>query len=145
MGEEERTGHRIVVGVDGSKSSKEALAWAARQARMTGMPLLAVAAWDYPGSFGWSPPWPPDYDPARDAKEMLEETVREVLGEDPDVVISTAAVEGHPAPVLVELSKDAALVVVGCRGHGAFAGMLIGSVSEHLVTHARCPVLVLRH
>jgi nucleotide-binding universal stress UspA family protein len=145
MSTQERTGDRIVVGVDGSPSSKAALAWAARQARMTGTPLLAVTTWEYPANYGWAPPWPSDYDPALDAKGMLEETVREVLGEDPAISLSTAAVEGHPAPVLAELSKSAALVVVGCRGHGSFTGMLIGSVSEFLVTHAHCPVLVMRH
>jgi nucleotide-binding universal stress UspA family protein len=53
--------------------------------------------------------------------------------------------EGHPAPVLLELAKDADLLVVGSRGHGQFTGMLIGSVSEHVVSHASCPVVVVRH
>jgi nucleotide-binding universal stress UspA family protein len=145
MSAEEHRDGRIVVGVDGSKPSKAALAWAAHQARTTGTALVAVAAWEYPTSYGWSPPWPPEYDPGRDARHMLEETVREVLGEDPDITLETEALEGHPAPVLLEFSKGAALLVVGSRGHGEFAGMLIGSVSEFLVAHAHCPVVVVRH
>jgi nucleotide-binding universal stress UspA family protein len=135
----------IVVGVDGSPASKAALRWAARQARLTGGRLLAVLTWEFPRSMGWAPPWPSDFDPARDAKELLEVTVEEVLGPHPDVEVSTATAEGHPSVVLTELSKKATLVVVGCRGHGEFVGMLLGSVSEFLTTHAECPVAVVRH
>jgi nucleotide-binding universal stress UspA family protein len=145
MSSTEETAGRIVVGIDGSQSSRAALEWAADQARKTGTPLAAVAAWDYPASYGWSPPWPPDYDPGRDAKQMLEDTVHDVLGDDPDILLTTETLVGHPAPVLLELSKSASLLVVGSRGHGAFTGMLIGSVSEFLVTHAHCPVVVVRH
>jgi len=138
-------GDRIIVGVDGSASSKEALKWAVRQARLTGTRVLAVAAWEIPTSFGWVPPYPSDYDPAEDAKSMLESTVGEVLGPDPDVDFSTLVLEGKASPVLTELSRSASLVVVGSRGHGEFAGMLLGSVSEWLTAHAHCPVLVVRH
>ncbi len=135
---------RIVVGVDGSSSSKDALSWAARQAQSTGASLEVVTTWEWPISFGWVPPYPQGYDPEADAKKALDETVAEVLGPSPAVKVRTQVVEGHPAPVLVELSKGAELLVVGSRGHGEFAGMLIGSVSEHCVTNAHCPVVVLR-
>jgi nucleotide-binding universal stress UspA family protein len=141
----EQAGDRIVVGVDGSEPAKAALVWAARQARTTGSPLVAVAAWEWPTSYGWSPPWPAEYDPSGDALKMLEETVRDVLGDAPDVPVTIEVLEGHPSPALVELSKRASLLVVGSRGHGEFAGMLIGSVSEFLVAHAHCPVVVVRH
>jgi nucleotide-binding universal stress UspA family protein len=145
-GAESRDAHEfVVVGVDGSPSSKAALRWAARQARLTGASLLAVVSWEFPKSIGWAPPWPSDYDPARDAKEVLEQTVEEVLGADPGIAVSTAALEGHPSLVLTELSKKASLMVVGSRGHGEFVGMLLGSVSEFLTTHAECPVVVVRH
>lgn len=134
----------IVVGVDGSPSSETALRWAARQAELTGEHLVAVIAWDYPTSYGWAPPWPRDYDPQTNATKLLEKTVREVLGDEPSVPVTTVALEGHPSPVLTELSKRASLVVVGSRGHGEFTGMLLGSVSEFLTGHAHCPVVVIR-
>lgn len=135
---------RIVVGVDGSQSSENALRWAARQALMSGATLEVVITWEYPISFGWSPPFPADFDPEADARRALDETLQNVLGPDPAVRVRSKVVEGHPAPVLVDLSKGADLLVVGSRGHGEFAGMLLGSVSEHCVTNAHCPVLVLR-
>lgn len=134
---------RIVVGVDGSEASQAALRWAARQAQLTGERLVVVAAWEYPTSFGWAPAYPSDWDPEGDARKALAEVVDQVLGaERPEVDLEVA--EGHPAPILVEASQDADLLVVGSRGHGAFAGMLLGSVSEHCVSHAHCPVVVVR-
>lgn len=141
--DEDRRGD-IVVGVDGSRSSRKALAWAAKQAALTGARLVAITCWDYPVNYGWAPPWPPEFDPAADSKAMLDRVVDEVLGAGASARVTTATFEGHPAPVLVELSKTASLVVVGSRGHGEFAGMLLGSVSEFLTTHAHCPVLVVR-
>lgn len=137
--------HPIVVGIDGSETSKKALAWAARWAALTGVDLVAVVVWHYPTTLGWAPPWPQDYNPAAEAKAVLEATVAEVLGASPVVSLTTKVIEGSPSPILVELSKDASLVVVGSRGHGEFAGMLIGSVSEFLAGHAHCPVVIIRH
>lgn len=136
----------VVVGVDGSESSKEALTWAAHWARLSGGPLLAVAVWHLPkdASWGWGPPWPENYDPQSEAKQTLDEVVKEVLGSHPDVDLRTEVVQGHPSPVLTEMSKSASLIVVGSRGHGEFAGMLLGSVSEFVITHAHCPVVVIR-
>ena len=62
----------------------------------------------------------------------------------PNITVRPRAVEGHPAHVLIEASRGAELLVVGSRGHGAFSGMVLGSVSQHCVTQAHCPVLVLR-
>ena len=135
---------RIVVGVDGSASSKCALAWAAHQARLTGLPLVAATVWLFPVSWGWSVPWPADFDPQANAAGVLSEAVAEVLGPEPTIEVETLVIEGHPAPVLVELSASAQLVVVGSRGHGEFAGMLLGSVSEFLTAHSHCPVVVVR-
>ncbi len=75
---------------------------------------------------------------------MAETMLDKVAADHPEVTIDLTVEEGHPAPVLVTASKGASLLVVGSRGHGEFAGMLIGSVSEHCVTNAHCPVLVLR-
>lgn len=130
----------IVVGVDGSEPSKEALRWAARQARITGSTLHVVAAWEWPVSWGWSPPYPANFDPERDTRQALETTVEEVLGRDIDVRMMVR--EGRPAPVLLDAAANAELLVVGSRGRGEFAGMVLGSVSEHCVHHASCPVVV---
>jgi nucleotide-binding universal stress UspA family protein len=135
--------HRIVVGIDGSPSSIAALDWALRQAELTGATLEVLMTWEWPASYGWSPV-PNDYDPAHDAETFLEETLKPVRASHPGLSIRSSVQEGHPAPALVEASRDADLLVVGSRGHGEFAGMLLGSVSEHCVTNAECPVLVLR-
>jgi nucleotide-binding universal stress UspA family protein len=138
----ERSG--VVVGIDGSGRSRQALAWAARWAKLTGEPLVALVAWHYPIAWGWAVPSPEDFDAETAARQMLESVVAQVLGPDPGIEVTTVVVSGHPATVLVERSEQASLVVVGCRGHGEFAGMLLGSVSEFVVTHARCPVVVVR-
>ncbi len=135
---------RILVGIDGSPPSLAALRWAVRQAGLTGSPLDIVTAWEWPGSYGWAPPVPSDYDPVADAQRMLDETIGAIRVEQPGVECRSRVIEGHPAPVLVEASQNADLLVVGNRGHGEFSGMLIGSVSEHCVANAHCPVVVVR-
>ncbi|HAM02141.1 MAG TPA: universal stress protein UspA [Acidimicrobiaceae bacterium] len=135
----------VVVGVDGSEKSKDALTWAARWAALSGVDLLAVIIWHYPTMFGWAPPWPDGYDPGAEANQLLQDTVRQVLGASPAISVTTRVFEGAAAPTLVELSKEASLIVVGSRGHGEFAGMLIGSVSEFLAGHAHCPVVIIRN
>ncbi len=135
---------RIVVGVDGSESSMQALDWAVRQAELTGASVSVVSAWHIPASWGWGMPISPPDLPQQDAETMLEEALQPVRQKNPKVLIESRVVEGHPAAVLVDASRGADLVVVGSRGHGEFAGMLLGSVSEHCVTNAHCPVVVLR-
>ena len=142
-GGSERQG-RIVVGIDGSEHSKAALTWAAREAKLTGVPLTVVTTWEFPNSYGYPVPWPEDVDFAADAKIVLDETVTSVLGSSPTIELTGEVVEGHAALVLEDLSKTATLLVVGSRGHGEFAGMLLGSVSEFLATHAHCPLVIIR-
>lgn len=134
----------IVVGVDGSDPSLKALEWAVRQAELTGAEVQAVTAWQWPASYGEPMPIAPGYDPEADAKGVLDEATARLQQAHPSVVIRTRVLEGSPAQVLVEASRGAGLLVVGNRGHGAFAGLLLGSVSEHCTTHAHCPVLVVR-
>jgi nucleotide-binding universal stress UspA family protein len=134
----------IVVGVDGSDSSKLALKWAARQAKLTGAQLNVVTTWEFPPTLGWAPPYPSDFDPNADATKALRATVDDVLGSDSGIPLQLTVTEGHPAFVLTETAKGAELLVVGSRGHGAFAGMLLGSVSEYCASHATCPVVVVR-
>ncbi len=137
--------HPIVVGVDGSASARRALDWAVRQADLTAARLDVVITWEWPGGFGWTVPFPEDWDPQADAQKAVDEALLPARQAHPDVMIQTLVVEGHAAPVLVDASRQAALLVVGSRGHGEFSGMLLGSVSQHCVTNAHCPVVVVRY
>lgn len=130
---------RIVVGIDGSEGSKEALRWAARQAELTGASLEVVMTWELPVTpYGvWT-----DYDASGEAKEELKETVHETLGKLDQSHIVLEVQEGRPALALLKAAEKADLLVVGCRGRGAFAGLLLGSVSQYCATHASCPVVV---
>lgn len=136
----------VIVGVDGSPDSLRALRWAAEYARDHGAPLQAVSVYEMPVVWGGAyaiAALPDSKELAAKAREVLTDSVREALGEGAEV--SERVEEGHPARVLVNASRAAQLVVVGSRGHGGFAGLLLGSVSQYCVTHARCPVLVLPH
>jgi len=135
---------RIVAGLDGADSSLHALSWAARQAVLTDSTLEVVMTWEWPSSYGWAVPIPDDFDPEADTRKVLDTAIAGVQSEYPGLKAERRLVNGHPAPVLVEASKGADLLVVGSRGHGEFVGMLVGSVSEYCVTNAHCPVLVHR-
>jgi nucleotide-binding universal stress UspA family protein len=137
---------RIVVGIDGSKSSKRALAWAAEEARLRGAPLEVVITWELPTTYGWAAPLPVDIDLQKDAGIVADEAVKEVLGPQPgrELDLRIEIIEGHPAAVLLHEAETAALVIVGSRGYGSFTGMLLGSVGQHLTAHARCPVVIVR-
>jgi nucleotide-binding universal stress UspA family protein len=140
---------RIVVGVDGSDSSRAALHWAYNEAAHHGADINVIAAWA-PPSIPMAPPYgalPAEGytdQPRVAALGLLESFTAELEERDPAVGLSTSIEEGTPAHVLIERSKEADLLVVGSRGHGGFAGMLLGSVSQHLVAHAHCPVVVVR-
>jgi nucleotide-binding universal stress UspA family protein len=136
---------RIVVGIDGSEPSLQALSWAARQAELTGAVLEVVMTWEWPSSLGWAMPVPEDFDPEVDVRRTLDAAVGPLRTSHPGVAVDARIVSGHPAPTLVEASKGADVLVVGSRGHGQFVGMLLGSVSEFCVTNAHCPVLVHRN
>jgi nucleotide-binding universal stress UspA family protein len=135
---------RIVVGVDGSPSSIKALRWAVRQAKLTGAEVEAVTVWSYPVGYGMAPVSDRAIDLKGDASKILAEALAEVSGIASGVAIMPSVVEGYAADVLVRAAKGADLLVVGSRGHGGFAGLLLGSVSQHCVHRAGCPVLVLR-
>ena len=135
---------RIVVGVDGSPSSTAALRWAIRQAKLTGCVVEAVIAWQLPTSYGFAPIVQDGLDFAGDAGKVLFEKLNEVAGEDPDVMILPIVQEGQAADVLIRAARGADLLVVGCRGHGGFARVLLGSTSQQCVHHSPCPVLIMR-
>lgn len=134
---------QIVVGVDGSESSIRALEYAVEEARRRDADITAVLAYRwityYPGAeFGSVQPPPRDKVEAEAMHELLEalETVPK------DVPIDPVVLEGPAARVLIEAAADADLLVVGSRGRGGFAGLLLGSTSHQVVSHAPCPVLV---
>ena len=97
---------RIVVGIDGSASSVAALEWALRQAALTGATIEAITTWEWPTNYGWAFPFPSEYDPRVDAQKMLADALAPIVAAHPDVHVQTTVVEGHPAPVLVEASRE---------------------------------------
>jgi nucleotide-binding universal stress UspA family protein len=139
---------RIVVGVDGSESSKQALRWALRQAEFTGDAVEAVTAWDYPqyhGGTSWFPPTSIDRAALEgQARKDLANAVEEAVGSRPPVEVRTDARYGTPAGVLLDAAHGASMLVVGSRGLGGFAGLLLGSVAQKCTQHADCPVAVIR-
>ena len=148
QGQENPAGHRIVTGVDGSASSMSALRWAVRQAGLTGAAVDAVIAWNYPasaGGYGWAPTGTEgSFDFQESAEKTLADAVSSAAGPGSAVEVRSLVVQGFPAQVLLDACDGADLLVVGSRGHGGFAGALLGSVSQHCVHHAHCPVVVIR-
>ncbi|NYD79702.1 universal stress protein [Arthrobacter cupressi] len=135
------SGPRIVVGVDGSDASVEALRQAQKLAGPLGASLEATAFWDYPQMYaGYVAMGIDQFETA--AGNILDEAVGKAFGADPPDNVVTRLVQGHPRNMLIEASKDADMIVVGRRGHGGFGGLLLGSVSSALAAHAHCPVLV---
>lgn len=132
---------RIVVGVDGSESSRAALRWAQRIGTVEHAQLDVVGAWEWPSLAG-ATIVPLDYSPLQEIEKEVTAAVDEVFGPDRPADLRVRAVHGGAAHVLVEASRDALMVVVGSRGLGGFMGLLLGSVSRHVAEHARCPVLV---
>jgi nucleotide-binding universal stress UspA family protein len=139
----------IVIGVDGSDSSRAALHWAHDEAAHHGASLTVVTAWHLP-TLPMTPPYGSlpeagyESQPKQNALEVLERLVAALEVREPAVDVRSSIEEGSPAKVLIERSKECDLLVVGHRGREGFAGMLLGSVSQHLVTHAHCPVVVVR-
>lgn len=145
----------IVVGVDRSEGAKAALAFAHEEARLRGATLRAVHAWQlgYNGYIGYTglgfegvtPALGGDISQLREAaKAALDATVSEAIPSPDEVKIEQRVVEGAAGAVLVEESRQADLLVVGSRGLGGFAQLLLGSVSQQCAHHAACPVVIVR-
>ena len=154
---------RIVVGVDASQGSTNALLWAFGEARARKVPIYAVLAWEYHEPWvdpGMGSMFPLGYQPqdgapqddfanvAAAVKNLLDAAIRKAITSDPDsatdpVRITQEAVEGHAAQVLLDSVSADDLLVVGSHGHGGFVGAVLGSVSQHVVSHSRCPVVVI--
>lgn len=135
---------RIVVGIDGSDASIEALRWALDQAELTGALVEAVSAWQgRPKQSGHVPLYPDDL-PAERAAVRLSEAIGEATTGRGPVDVVHRLVEGHPGDVLTAASEEADILVMGSRGLGRFTGALVGSVTQHCIQHADCPVVVIR-
>jgi nucleotide-binding universal stress UspA family protein len=145
---EESQARRIVVGVDGSPSSKTALVWALQQAELTGASIEAVIAWHLPIAAGGIPFEPAGTMAGEDfgqiARMVLTAAITEAVDPASAVKISSTVMEGNAAKILLEAAQGAELLVVGSRGHGGFAGALLGSVSQHCAHHAPCPLVIVR-
>lgn len=134
---------RIVVGVDGSSQSERALQWAAHLAACTGNEVDALIAWA--PQVAWGLAWIPgglNWNPAEDAAKLLDIAVERALRDPAAAAVRRRVVEGGAAKALIDAGREASMLVVGSRGHGGFAGMLLGSVSAACAEHAACPVLV---
>ena len=132
---------QIVVGVDGSEASIEALRQAQQMALPLGAKVLANAYWDYPQVYsGYMMMGIEGFE--EHAGQILDEAVRTAFGDETPSNVVPNLIRGHPRESLIEASRNADMIVVGRRGHGGFGGLLLGSVSSALVAHAHCPVLV---
>jgi nucleotide-binding universal stress UspA family protein len=137
-------GSDVVVGIDGSAQSEQALRLGLTEARRLGGALIAVHAYQLP-------PLPAAYAPnpgidetahRATAEEVLDRTLADIEQTATDVKIERRVQAGPPARVLLEASADAAALVIGARGLGGFTGLILGSVSQQLIRHAPCPVIV---
>jgi nucleotide-binding universal stress UspA family protein len=137
----------IVVGVDGSEGSKEALRWALTEARLRKTTIDAVYAWSIP-YLGAAYAWAPAYDEEMiaslrsTAEQLLDASIDEAAADVDGIEIRRAVVEGPPGAVLVEKAAGAEMLVVGSRGLGGFKELLLGSIGHQCAQHARCPVVI---
>jgi nucleotide-binding universal stress UspA family protein len=134
----------VVVGVDGSESSQQALQWAMRYAAATGATVTAMRAWQVPPFHAAAVPLLPSDAFAEAEQAVLDTAVERAEAAVAGVQVERRIVSGPPAKVLIDQSASADLLVVGSRGLGGFTGSLLGSVSQYCVQHAVCPVVVVR-
>jgi nucleotide-binding universal stress UspA family protein len=136
----------IVVGVDGSKHAEAALEFAAEEASLRGARLLVVCAWEIPMAFGPNAVYPSELLQGlpNEADITVQWAVARARELQPQVACEGEAIQGHPAAVLLKEAKHAGMIVVGSRGRGGFSSLLLGSVSQQVVHHAPCPVVVVR-
>jgi nucleotide-binding universal stress UspA family protein len=140
---------KIVVGIDGSDVSKDALRWAVEDARARGAEVVALHAYEVTVPTTDAVPTAPVglpgliFEAQDDAQQFVTTVVDEVVGNSVSVDVAPIAVEDEPAKALLDASRDADLLVVGSHGHG-FSGLFLGSVSLECAQHAACPVLIYR-
>lgn len=137
----------VVVAVDGSEASKNAVRWAANTAVKRGIPLRIVSSYTMPQFLyaeGMVPPKELFDDLQAETLQKIEEARAEAHKVAPDLKIGHTVAEGSPIDMLLEMSKDVTMIVMGSRGMGGLSGMVMGSVSASVVSHASCPVVVVR-
>lgn len=137
----------VVVGVDGSAASTGAVAYAAHTAATRRIPLLLVTSYTMPAAMfaeGMVPPQPVYDELERECLPIIESAKATALKVAPEIQVGHAVVEGNPAQVLIDYSRKAKLIVLGSRGLGGIKGMVLGSVSAAVASHAFCPVVVTR-
>lgn len=141
----ETTGQKpIIVGVDGSPSSIDALRKAAELAEALGAPIEAVTAWDWEVPFTYSGPYVTEITtPADEAKETLSRAIDTAFPAGAPEGLTRSIIAGPAASALITTSSRGAMLVLGSRGRGGFAGMLLGSVSTACAQRAQCPVLIM--
>lgn len=136
-------GGRIVAGIDGSPEARNAFEWAMQEAELRGAEIEAVHAYSAPWDY-WAAPVPPV--PITEVEEAQEKLVKQEIADaserHPNVRITQHIVNEIPARALIDRAKGASLLVVGSRGRGGFTGLLLGSVSQQVIHHAPCPVVV---
>jgi nucleotide-binding universal stress UspA family protein len=137
----------VVVGTDGSEHADRALAWAGEEARLRGATVRVVTAWHVPVAAyggGYAPIVSPSLDEAAEAgaKKVAGAAAEKLRGQGLEVEVDVR--QGQAADALVDSAKDAALLVVGSRGHGGFTNLLLGSVGQQCAHHAPCPVVIVR-
>lgn len=133
---------RILVGVDGSDSSIDALLRGARIAKALDAPLVVVTTWQLSTDLGAFYP-PSGWSPEENAREIATTAIARAFPEAKPSKFSAVTLEGPAARVLIEQSDRASMLVLGNRGHGGFVGLLLGSVSAACAAHAHCPVLIM--
>ncbi|CAG4926026.1 universal stress protein [Acidithrix sp. C25] len=135
---------RVVVGVDGSPSSKAALEFAAEEAKLRHAVLEIVHIWGLPTmAYGGYVSQLDDFE--KDGVKFLDEITTKAKESYPDITIESTIRQGPPAVALIERGNNADLVVVGSRGHGGFTGLMLGSVSQQLAHHANFPLVIVRN
>ncbi|AKK04198.1 universal stress protein [Corynebacterium epidermidicanis] len=137
----------VVVAVDGSEASKVAVRWAARTAMKRGIPLRLASSYAMPQFLYAEGMVPPQeiYDELQaETMEKIDEAREIAYAIAPDIKIGHTIAEGSPIDMLLEMSKTSTMIVMGSRGLGGLSGMVMGSVSAAVVSHAECPVVVVR-
>lgn len=147
-GQGENGAARVVVGVDPSAEARAALRWALRYAALGGASVEVAHGWQSAREYVWFAEVPAPEDPMGSVRRAIDQMVSEArtdtgLGED-QVTVTLHVAEGRPVKVLLDRADGAALLVLGSRGHGGFAGLLLGSVSTQCATHAPCSVTIVR-
>jgi nucleotide-binding universal stress UspA family protein len=142
------TNGRIVVGIDGSDPARAALDWAAKEAELRGAKLEVVGAWAFPmyvDPMGGAFPMPGMYEKTEaNEREMVEAEVAKVLGAEPKLPVEIVIRCGSTATELLAAAEGADMLVIGSRGRGGFASLLLGSTALQCIHHATCPVTVVR-